>query len=114
MQQPVQDLGRTFGFFSEDTVHQQSLWEVRETFRCVGLGWTMVCAKSLSGFSNHRNQRRQDSTGTLDVLILDKVLQVLLPHAPSGVRRGGTATLRATIRGSEGGTLPPVLTRSNC
>lgn len=32
MQQPMQDLGRAFGFFSEDTVHQQSLWEVRE--RC--------------------------------------------------------------------------------
>lgn len=24
MQQPMQDLGRSFSFFSEDTVHQQS------------------------------------------------------------------------------------------
>lgn len=27
MKQPVQDLGRAFGFFSEDTVHQESLWK---------------------------------------------------------------------------------------
>lgn len=27
MKQPMEDLGRAFGFFSEDTVHQESLWK---------------------------------------------------------------------------------------
>lgn len=30
VQQPMQDLGRALGFFSEDTVYQQSLWDERK------------------------------------------------------------------------------------
>lgn len=94
MKQPVQDLGCAFGFLSEDSVHEQSWWEVRERLKSGALCWTAGGAKSLPRFANHRLEKSGLSRGLAPILVKVPESYPMLHHTSD------------TIRGSKGRALP--------